>query len=405
MAIFPRRLATVLAVAGLGLASACGQGNAVGSSPAAASQAWVDQPVGFEVGGLTVYATYRHPTARATGTAARTAVPAVLLVAGSGPTDRNGNSPLLPGLVNTLEVIADWLSADGVASLRYDKLGSGRTGLGPYASRPGAIGIGPFEQEAAAGLRFLARQPGVDRDRLAVIGHSEGALFALLLATGADPEAGPESPSPGPESPSPGHENPGPGPESPGPESPRPEARPLPPVRALGLLEPLSVRYLDVIADQVDAQVAAAQRTGQITPGQAGTFTHALATAITSLRATGTVPPGLPPGLSGVLSPQTALFLSQADRYDPAQLAARVSPGLPVLVTCSNADVQVTCGEVRHLLAGLARAPADTDFVPLTGVDHVLKQDPTGAAANYAKPLPHSRQLQRALRTFVTRNL
>ena len=185
MAIFPRRLALVLAVAGLGLASACGQGSAVGSSPMAASQRWVDQPVSFEAGGLTVYATYRRPAARAAGATGNSSVPSVLLIAGSGPTDRNGNSPLLPGLVNTLEVIADWLSADGVASLRYDKLGSGRTGLGPYASRPGAIGIGPFEQEAAAGLRFLARQPGVDRDRLAVIGHSEGALFALLLATGA----------------------------------------------------------------------------------------------------------------------------------------------------------------------------------------------------------------------------
>jgi uncharacterized protein len=370
MAIFPRCLAAVLAIVGLGLASACGQGSAVGSSPAAASHAWVDQPVSFEAGRLTVYATYRHPAAPATGATGDGAVPAVLLIAGSGPTDRNGNSPLLPGLVNTLEVIADWLSADGVASLRYDKLGSGRTGLGPYASRPGAIGIGPYEQEAAAGLRFLARQPGVDRNRLAVIGHSEGALFALLLATGADPKAGP-----------------------------------VPPIRALGLLEPLSVRYLDVIADQVDHQFAAAQRNGQVTPGQASTLTHALATAIASLRATGAVPPGLPPALSGVLSPETGPFLSQADRYDPAQLAARLSPGLPVLVTCSNADVQVSCGEVRHLLAGLARAPADTDFVPLTGVDHVLKQDPTGAAANYAKPLPYSIQLQRALRSFVNRNL
>ncbi len=65
----------------------------------------------------------------------------------------------------------------------------------------------------------------------------------------------------------------------------------------------------------------------------------------------------------------------------------------------------MTCGEIRHLLAGLARAPAETDFVPLTGVDHVLKQDPTGAAVNYAKSLPYSRQLQQALRGFVERNL
>ena len=65
----------------------------------------------------------------------------------------------------------------------------------------------------------------------------------------------------------------------------------------------------------------------------------------------------------------------------------------------------MTCGEVRHLRAGLARAPADVDFVRLTGVDHVLKQDPTGSAAGYTEPLPFSPQLRQALRTFVARHL
>ena len=300
-------------------------------------------------------------------------MPAVLLIARSGPTDRNGNSPLISGPVDTLEEIADWLSADGVASLRYDKLGSGQTGLGPYASRPAAIGIDPFEQEAAAGLRFLAAQPGIDRSRLGVIGHSEGALFALLLATHADRSAGPDEG--------------------------------FPPIRALGLFEPLSERYLDLIAIQIDAQIAAARHAGQITAGQASTITLALTRAIAELRATGTVPAGLPDGLPNVLNSGTALFLSQADRYDPAQLAARLAPGTPVLVTCSNADLQVTCGEVHHLLAGLAAGQAATDFVQLTGVDHVLKQDPTGSAADYGLPRPFSLQLQQALRLFVERYL
>ena len=362
-----RVMAAILALAGLGLLSACGQPATSGAAQPAASSGWVDQPVSFQAGSLTVYATFRHPVASA---ASKRPVPAVLLIAGSGPTDRNGNSPLIPGPVDTLQQLADWLSADGVASLRYDKLGSGQTGLGPYANRPAAIGIAPFEQEAAAALRFLAAQPGIDRSRLGVIGHSEGALYALLLATGADPGAGP-----------------------------------VPPIHALGLLEPLSERYLDIIADQVGAIISADQRAGRITAAQASTITLALTRAIAMLRATGTVAPNLPGGLSNILNPDTALYLSQADRYDPAQLAARLTPGLPVLVTCSNADLQVTCGEVHHLLAGLARAPADTDFVQLTGVDHVLKQDPTGSAAGYTEPLPFSPQLQQALRTFVQHHL
>jgi uncharacterized protein len=369
MTISSFRLAPVLALAGLGLLSACSPANstAASSAPASPGTAWTDQPVSFQVDGLTVYATYRHPAT------ATSRLPAVLLIAGSGPTDRNGNSALLPGSIGTLKTLADWLSADGVASLRYDKLGSGQTGLGPYAGRPAAIGIVPFEQEAAAALRFLARQPGVDPARLGVIGHSEGALFALLLADGTDPKGS------------------GPG--------------PLPSVHAIGLLEPLSERYLDVIADQVDAQAAAAQRAGQITSAEASSLTHALAAGIAQLRTTGTVPATLPGGLASILNPANTLFLSQADRYDPAQLAARLSPGLPVIITCSTADRQVTCGEVHHLLSGLADGQADTDFVMLTGVDHVLKQDPTGSAADYTKPLPFSPQLQQALRTFVAQHL
>ena len=176
-------------------------------------------------------------------------------------------------------------------------------------------------------------------------------------------------------------------------------------MHALGLLEPLAGRFLDIIATQIDAQVAAARRARVYTARQASAVTRALTTAIGRLRTTGTVPSGLPSVLATVFSPVNALFLSQADRYDPAALAARLSPGTPVLVTCSNADLQVTCGEVRHLLAGLARPPAGTDFVPLTGVDHVLKQDPTGSAADYGSPLPFSPQLRQALRGFVQRSL
>jgi hypothetical protein len=139
---------------------------------------WIDENVSFHSGRVTVYATFRHPVGEAND------VPAVLLIAGSGPTDRNGNSAVEPGPINTLKTLADWLSEDGVASLRYDKLGSGKTGLGPYATKVDAIGIEPFEQESAAALNFLAVQQGVNDKLLAVFGHSEGALFALLLATG-----------------------------------------------------------------------------------------------------------------------------------------------------------------------------------------------------------------------------
>lgn len=323
----------------------------------AAPSRWVDQHVSFPVGGLTVYATYRHP-AETTAT-----FPGVLLIAGSGPTDRNGNSAVETGPINTLKTLADWLSQDGVASLRYDKLGSGTTGLGPYANDVDAIGIAPFEQESAAALRFLAAQKGVDASRLGVFGHSEGALFALLLATG--------------------------------------HAGPVPPIHALGLFEPLSLRYLDLITIQIDAQVAAQLREGVITKQLAMTVDSTLSRAVTRLRTKGTVAANLPYGLDSVLNPATAKFLAEADVYDPETLAASLPSHTPVLVTCSNADLQVSCTQVKRVTRGLTRASADAVFIQLKGVDHVLKVDPTGAAANYTKKLPFSPVLRSALRRFV----
>jgi pimeloyl-ACP methyl ester carboxylesterase len=222
---------------------------------------WVAQPVTFEAGGVTIYGTYTRPHSAATGS-----VPAAVLLGGSGlTTDRNGNAPDQPNR-NTLEAVANWLSADGVASLRYDKLGSGQTGLGTYAAHPGRVGIWPYEQEAVAALTFLARQPQVDRARLAVFGHSEGGIYALLLASGLA-----------------GH---------------------APKVRAVGLLEPVPVRFLDLLEQTSIASLTLAVQNGQLTAAQAHSLQQAAARAIASLRQTGTLPPGLPDGVAATFRAQ-----------------------------------------------------------------------------------------------------
>ncbi len=329
------------------------------TASASTRTAWVDQNVTFTAGGLTVYGTFRHPT---TGRS----VPGVLLIAGSGPTDRNGNDANYPGRIDTLKTLADWLSADGVASLRYDKLGSGKTGLGPYASDAGAIGIAPYEQEAAAALDFLAAQKDVEGDHLGVIGHSEGALFALLLATGS--------------------------------------AGTVPPIHALGLLEPLPERYLTLTAQQFDAQVAAEKSAHRISASNANRAEMLLNSTIAQLRASGTVR-GYPAyGIGDVLNPTTATFMKQADLFDPATLAARLSPRTPVFVTCSDADVAINCAQVAHLRQGLAEAHADLDFVRLHHVDHVLKVDASDSGNDYALRLPFSPKLKAALAAFMHRS-
>lgn len=321
---------------------------------------WVDDAVSFSAADMTVYGTFRHP-------AGRGAVPAALLIAGSGPTDRNGDSALIPGQVDTLRNLAQALSTDGVATLRYDKLGTGQTGLGPYAADPAKVDISAFQGEATAALQFLAGQTGIDRARLMVVGHSEGALYALTLATAA-----------------PGV---------------------VPPVRAVGLVEPASRRILDQVSEQAHAQADAAVRAGRLTTAQAADSTAAIDAAIQQFRDTGQVPPNEPPGLRPVINAADARALLEEDALDPVALAAKLPRGMPVLLTCSDADRQITCGDVDRLASGLAGAGTKTDYVHLTGVDHVLKEDPGGAVTGYTKALPFSGQLVGALAAFVKENV
>ena len=113
---------------------------------------WVAQPVTFEASGVTIHGTYTHPGSAAAGT-----VPAALLIAAlGGSTDRNDNAPGDTAHRDTLAAVASWLSADGVASLRYDKLGSGQTGWGPYAAHPDQVGIERRQQPSSRASTLLS---------------------------------------------------------------------------------------------------------------------------------------------------------------------------------------------------------------------------------------------------------
>jgi uncharacterized protein len=101
--------------------------------------------------------------------------PAVALVTGSGPQDRDetllGHKPFL--------VIADHLTRAGIAVLRYDDRGVGESG-GDFAAGTTV----DFAGDAAAAIAYLQTHGAVDARRIGLIGHSEGGLIAPLVATG-----------------------------------------------------------------------------------------------------------------------------------------------------------------------------------------------------------------------------
>lgn len=104
-------------------------------------------------------------------------VPVALIVAGSGPTDRDGNSKLIPGANNSLKMLAQQLASEGIASFRFDKRGVGESvWTNPDES---ALRIDTFVNDIDAWLAELARR---GHPLPTLIGHSEGALLAILAA-------------------------------------------------------------------------------------------------------------------------------------------------------------------------------------------------------------------------------
>jgi pimeloyl-ACP methyl ester carboxylesterase len=99
--------------------------------------------------------------------------PAVLLVSGSGPQDRDeallGHKPFL--------VLADHLTRHGIAVLRYDD-----RGIGKSKGNFGSATTVEFSRDAAAGIRYLQQRPEIDKQKVGICGHSEGGLVAPLVA-------------------------------------------------------------------------------------------------------------------------------------------------------------------------------------------------------------------------------
>jgi len=99
--------------------------------------------------------------------------PAVILIGGSGPTDRDET---VAGIPIFGHIARDLVNA-GFIVLRYDKRGVGQSG-----GRAESATIADYAEDVRWALNWLEDQKGVDKDRLALVGHSEGALAAMLVA-------------------------------------------------------------------------------------------------------------------------------------------------------------------------------------------------------------------------------
>lgn len=270
--------------------------------------------------------------------------PVVLIVSGSGPTDRDGNSPV--GVTAaSYRLLAEALGERGIGSVRIDK--RGMFGSKAAIPNPNDVTIAAYGDDVAAWIAAARAKTG--RDCVWVLGHSEGGLVALAAA-------------------------------------PR--------------LENLCGVILVAAGGQTYGDLIRTQLKGN--PGNAPILPQALA-ALDSLEKGERVDvTGLHPALANLFNPAVQGFLIDAMDYDPVELAAKVA--VPMLIVQAGKDLQVPRANGDALKAAQPAA----DYIVIPAMNHVLKDvegdTPQANLAAYADPsLPVSSELVDAIAGFVTR--
>jgi hypothetical protein len=267
--------------------------------------------------------------------------PVAVIIPGSGPVDRDGDSPA--GLkAGSYRLLAEALAARGVSTIRIDKRASFASGGAPFPEAGPTFGV--YAADAKLWAAEARRRTGA---RCAwLVGHSEGALVALAAAQDATDVCG------------------------------------LVLVAAAG--RPITA----VIREQLKAN-----------PANAPILDEAL-TALGEIEAGRRVDAGkLNPALMGLFNPPAQTLLIDGARQDPVVLLRNTK--LPVLVVQGTTDLQVGVEDAR-LLAG---ARPGVELVLVEGVNHVLKQAPNDMAGNfatYADPsLPVAPEIADAVAGFI----
>lgn len=248
--------------------------------------------------------------------------PAVLIVPGSGPTDRDGNSPL--GVAaQTYKLLAEGLAQRGIASVRIDK--RGMFGSAAAVPDPNDVTVDDYVADIESWADTISRESG--GQCVWLLGHSEGGLMAMAAAA-SDPS------------------------------------------RYCGLLlvASVGVNAAEVIRTQLAANPANAPILPQVD------------TIIAKLKAGESVPlDQMHPGLIPLFGPEVQGFVGSMFRQEPTELIA--AHDLPVLILNGRADLQTPASDAQ----ALASARPDARLVLLDGVNHVLKQVPDDSrAANIA---------------------
>lgn len=266
----------------------------------------------------------------------------VLIIPGSGPTDRDGNNPL--GVTAaSYRLLAEALAAKGVSSVRIDK--RGLFGSKAAVPDPNKVTIADYASDTHSWVAAIRKQTGIKCVWL--LGHSEGALVALVAAQ--EPQG----------------------------------------ICGVILVSGAGRKLSDVIREQLRSN-----------PANAPVLDSAIAALDTLDRGQHVDVTNMNPALLTLFRPQVQDFLIDMFKRDPAKLAASLK--VPLLIVQGERDIQVSTTDAKDLAAAQPKAK----LVLIPGMNHVLKDvasdDRTANMATYADPSrPVDRELVDAVVAFV----
>ncbi len=116
-----------------------------------------------------VYGTLKMPEIK-------TNIPVVLFIAGSGPTDRNGNQPRMQN--NSLKMLSEGLCKNGIAVLSYDKRGIAESAVKDWDESDMTLDV--YIDDASQWVDFLAKDKRFSN--IIIAGHSEGSLIGMIAS-------------------------------------------------------------------------------------------------------------------------------------------------------------------------------------------------------------------------------
>ncbi|MBB4827114.1 pimeloyl-ACP methyl ester carboxylesterase [Sporosarcina luteola] len=108
--------------------------------------------------------------------------PLMVIIAGSGPTDKDGNSGLMAGKNDSLKLVAQTLAKQGIASVRYDKRGIGDNRL--LTTKEEDVRLDDFIEDASEFVKWAKQDSRFSK--VGIIGHSEGSLIGMVAAKKVD---------------------------------------------------------------------------------------------------------------------------------------------------------------------------------------------------------------------------